>query len=102
MLQEQGLSFGILACRGHRQPHCHGLWVWQRDVRRQNQNSQNEPGMSFRINETKKRVPKGTDCNRHFGKPQAVPNEVRKESRRARIFSLVATVNPVFGLTVGS
>ena len=45
---------------------------------------------------------RGAQCNRHSGKPQAVPNELRKEWRRARIFSLVATVNPVFGLTVGS
>ena len=33
-----------------------GFWVWQREMRQQNQNSQNEPGMSFEINETEKTV----------------------------------------------
>jgi len=42
-----------------RQPHRHGLWVWQSgDVRQRNQNSQNQPGMSLRINETEKWVGK--------------------------------------------
>src|SRR5207244_8795332 len=34
-------------------PHCQGrrgFWVWQREMRQQNRNSQNEPGMSFGIN----------------------------------------------------
>src|SRR5438445_822677 len=51
----------VAPCDSHRRQACpprcqgrQGFWVWQREMRQQNQNSQNEPGMSFGINATKK------------------------------------------------
>ena len=55
MLQQQGLSFSARTTDS-RPPHGHGFeGVARRDVRQSKSKLQNEPGMSFAINETEKR-----------------------------------------------
>src|SRR5438094_989238 len=50
----------------HRQPSDASSWLMaaKRDVRQPNQKSQNEPGMSFGINETEKRGAEGSAWGR--------------------------------------
>ena len=77
--------------------------LWQSEMRQQNQNSQNEPGMSFRINETEKRGGEERRLNPHSKlRPVALSHSpptcyaVIGELRRGRIACIMLQARGLF------
>ena len=77
--------------------------LWQSEMRQQNQNSQNEPGMSFRITETEKRGGEERRLNPHSKlRPVALSHSlptcyaVIGELRRGRIACIMLQARGLF------